>query len=86
MLIFHFNVYANHLGVLMKCRFRVTRSGSGHEMQDLRCVSEELGDQQVVCRLTVRASRGECVTCIWKVFETLKCKQVCVPFSSTAPT
>lgn len=86
MLIFHFNMYASHLGVLLKCRFRVTRSGSGCEMQDLRCVSEELGDQQVVCRLTVRASRRECVTCIWKVFETEVQTSVCVPFGSAALT
>lgn len=83
MLILHFNMYASHLGVLLKCRFGVTRSGRGPEMQDLGCVSE---DWQVVCRLIVRASLGERVTCIWKVFETPKCKQVCVPFGSPAPT
>lgn len=86
MLILHFNVYASHLGVLLKCRFEVNRCGCGREMQDLRCVSEELGTRQAVCRLAVRASHGECVTCIWKVFETLKCKQACVPFGSPAPT
>lgn len=34
MLILHFNVYASHLGVLLKCRFEVNRCGCGREMQE----------------------------------------------------
>lgn len=49
-------------------------------MQHLRCVSKALaGEQAMLPRssdLTVRAGLGECVMCMRKVFETLRCRQV----------
>ena len=85
MLILHFNVYASHLGSCWNADLKSIDLVVGTRCR-ISGVFLRNSDRQTVCHLAVRESHGECVTCIWKVFETPKCKQACVPFGSPAPT